>query len=346
MTRIERFRPEDRPTLEGIYRDVFGDRAAESLRERWEWMHDRNPARRDGAPLVMVARDEATPVGMVGMLPIRLAVNGTEIDAAWGVDALVASSHRGRSLGRALVSAMEQCSGASLAVGLTDDSFRLMKLLRWPYVGTLPRFAKSLSRRIRAEWKASPESARERGGAAARWRRLAAVLRPRGAVHAVERFDASFTRLWERVSPTFALAGRRDAAYLQWRYGQAPHARYSTIALSHGGETAAWAVYRHAQDGRWRATVLVDFLADPDEPQALATLIDAVEREARRAGSDVVRAFATHATYRACLLGAGFDVRDGSPRLIAKVTALPVPPEFYASTDRWHVTRGDSDADR
>src|SRR5439155_24247648 len=61
----------------------------------------------------------------------------------------------------------------------------------------------------------------------------------------IRRFDSSFTALWERLAPKFDLAVRRDAAYLNWRYIEPPHVRYSVVALKRQGEVHGYAVYRH-----------------------------------------------------------------------------------------------------
>ena len=61
----------------------------------------------------------------------------------------------------------------------------------------------------------------------------------------VRHFDESFTRLWERIRGQFSFAVRRDAAYLNWKYIQAPHVRYSVAVLERDGEAAGYVVYRH-----------------------------------------------------------------------------------------------------
>ena len=48
--------------------------------------------------------------------------------------------------------------------------------------------------------------------------KIVARTRPLGAeVRLIERFDDSFTQLWEELAPN-SLAVRRDAAYLNWKY--------------------------------------------------------------------------------------------------------------------------------
>jgi len=349
---IERLRPDDRPALDALYRRVHGtaenfEARWKSFRERWDWQYGRNPNLPDGLPLVWVVRDGETIAGQFATIPVRLVVNGTEIDAAWGTDAMVAPEHRGKGWGEALYRHWDRSVGAAIGLSYTDASYGLFKKMGWPYQGAVAQFTKPISKRKRATWKAP---ARSRAAAAAlRWHRLVTALRPVGGeIERVSRFDERFTRLWERVAPKFTLAARRDAAYLNWRYLDAPSATYSAIALRRGGggDVAGFAVYRHVEEKEQRTTVLVDFLADPDDRGAMVALLRGVERAARAARSDVVRAFATHAGFQETLRRSGFDDRQGTRRLVVKVNAVPVTPAFYAATGGWHVTRGDSDGDR
>jgi hypothetical protein len=93
-------------------------------------------------------------------------------------------------------------------------------------------------------------------------------------------------------------------------------------------------------------TALVDFLADPDDRDAIDALLGAVERDARTAGSDKIRAFVMHEAYRNAMRARGYFRVRSTIELVAKVNAVPVGPDFYARTGTWHVTFGDSDQDR
>ena len=150
----------------------------------------------------------------------------------------------------------------------------------------------------------------------------------------IQRFDDSFTTLWETLAPKFALAVRRDAAYLNWKYVSAPHVRYCIAALRRDDRNIGYAVYRHLHEPRGRVTLLVDFLADPDDETALQTLLHWVDREARQADSDKIRTFAMHAGVQAGaaalrLLPGEVDDgvrREGQRRRRAE-------PAFYENTD-------------
>ena len=53
-------------------------------------------------------------------------------------------------------------------------------------------------------------------------------------IEVVRRFDARVDRLWERIAIRFALAVRRDAKYLNWKYAEPPHVRYALALLRRG----------------------------------------------------------------------------------------------------------------
>ena len=50
MAEVDRFRPEDRRSVEALYRRVFGNDAADASRLRWDWQYRRNPNNPDGHP--------------------------------------------------------------------------------------------------------------------------------------------------------------------------------------------------------------------------------------------------------------------------------------------------------
>jgi len=335
LIEIDRYRAEDKPALASMYRQVLGESRADALLQRWEWQYERNPSLPDGAPLIWVARENGAIVGQYATMPVRLWVNGTEIDAAWGTDVMVAPEGQRKGLGHRLFETWDRNVGAAIGLGLTDASTGLFRKLGWPELGQVPRFVKPLHD--------------ERG-------RLAAVLgRMRGALGAtrdrgigemepVTRFGDEISRLWERSARHFAFAVRRDARYLDWKFAEAP-TQYSIAVLRGDGEARGYVVYRHVAEADKRATILVDFLADPADDEALPTMLRWLEREARGARSEVIRAFTTFEGYHGAFRDAGWVSGALAFRFVAKINAVQVPPEFYSS-ERWHVTAGDSDVDR
>jgi GNAT superfamily N-acetyltransferase len=347
MADIVRFRPEDRRAIDALYRRVFGHDAANESNLRWHWQYVQNPNTPAEGPQIWLAREGPTLVGQCATVPVRLTLKGLEIRGSWGMDAMVAPERQREGIGNVLFRAWDQNVGASLGLGLSDSSHRLLQNMKWPAVRPVPCLIKPLTRRAvrRPEWPMPLN----RLVSALTYPYILFVSRSkplRAQIEPIRHFDQRFTELWARVAPSFGLAVVRDAAYLNWRYIDPPHVRYSVVALKREETIAGYAVYRHRQEARGRVTILVDFLADPADEAGLETLVRWVDREARAADSDRIRTFATHAGYRRVLRRSGyFKVKSGL-EFTAKVNAVPVPPGFYQETDDWHFTLGDSDQDR
>jgi hypothetical protein len=347
VAEIDRYRPDDRRAVEALYRRVFGHDAADSSRLRWEWQYRKNPNNPRQEPEIWIAREGPAIVGQYATMPVRLSVAGREVQGSWGMDVMVAPERQRQGLGEVLFRMWDRNVGASLGLGLSESSYRLFQKLRWPDVGPVPMFVKPLTRRAfrRGDWPVALN-------------KVVSVLtypivmivartRPLGAeVRLIDRFDDSFTRLWEELAPNFDLAVRRDAAYLNWKYVSAPHVRYSIAALRRDDRNVGYAVYRHLHEPRGRVTLLVDFLTDPADEAGLETLLRWIDREARQADSDKVRAFTMHAGFRRVLKRSGYFQTKSTMQFVIKINGIDVPPAFYQETANWHITLGDSDQDR
>jgi hypothetical protein len=344
---ITKYRPDDKRAVEALYRRVFGTDAADASRLRWDWQYRRNPNNPGHEPEIWIAREGTTIVGQYATMPVRVSLKGEEVGGSWGMDVMVAPERQRQGLGEVLFRTWDRNVGASLGLGLSESSYRLFQKLRWPDVGPVPCLVKPMTRRAvrRPNWPVPLN--RLVSALTLPIVKIVARTRPLHAeVRMIQRFDESFTELWETLAPKFDLAVRRDAAYLNWKFAAAPHVRYSIAALRRDNRNIGYAVYRHLYEPRGRVTLLVDFLADPDDEAGLTTLVRWIDREARLADSDKIRTFAMHAGFRRALRRTGYFQVKSTMEFVVKVNGLPVSPSFYESTDRWHITLGDSDQDR
>ena len=347
MADIDRYRAEDRRVVDALYRRVFGHDAAEASRLRWDWQYLRNPNNPRGEPEIWIAREGPAIVGQYATMPVQVTVTGQQVRGSWGMDVMVAPERQRQGLGEILFRTWDRNVGASLGLGLSESSYRLFNKLRWPDVGPLPCLVKPLTRRAFRipTWPVSVN--RIVSAVTLPIVKIVARTRPLGAeVRLIQRFDDSFTQLWDSLANKFDFAVRRDAAYLNWKFVSAPHVRYVIAALRRDDRNVGYAVYRHFGEPRGRVTSLVDFLVDPDDQDGLRTLLGWVDREAQQADSDKIRTFAMHAGFRRVLRRSGYFQVKSSIQFVVKVNGINVSPAFYESTDRWHVTLGDSDQDR
>lgn len=347
MAEIDRFGREDRRAVDALYRRVFGVDDAESHHLRWDWEFVRNPNTPPDGPMIWVAREGTSLIGHCAAIPVRLSVAGQELVAGWGTELMVAPERQRHGLGEQLLRTWDRHVGAALGLAPSEASLQLFRKMRWPQIGTVPCLVKPLTRRaVRLPRWPVPVN---RLISAVTWPFVQVIARTRplrAQTRVVRRFDAAATDLWKRVSPKLDLSVVRDASYLNWRYASAPHVRYSATLLEREGRLDGWAVFRHVQEPLGRVTLLVDLLADPDDEAGVAALLRRVDREARAADSDKIRAFMLHAGFRRVLKRSGYFQVKSWLRMVAKLNAVAVPDAFYRHTDRWHVTLGDSDVDR
>jgi hypothetical protein len=346
MAEIDRFRPDDRRGVEQLFRRTFGTQASDAVRLRWDWAR-RNPANPSGEPSYLIVREGPTVIAACPLVPVRVSIRGLEADGAWSADPLVTVERQRRGLGEALLRAWDRQSGIALGAALSEGTrFLLLDKLRWSEPVTLSCVVKPLSRRAlrRPTWPTAVN--RLVSALTLPFVLVVARARPlREQVEVVRRFTRDIDRLWERVAPRLDLAVRRDSAYLNWKFIESPHVRYSVAILRRDDEPHGYAVYRHRREPQGRVTQIVDFLVDPADERGLKTLLRWIDREARAEDSDKIRCYVQHAKFRRVLRRSGYFVVKSDVLLNARVNAVQVPPDFYENTDGWHFTWGDGDLD-
>lgn len=344
MADIERYTPDDRRGIEQLYRRTFGSESADRLRLRWDWTR-KDPASGIEPPF-WVVREGPTLIAACRLMPVKVVVSGTEIAGTWSEDPLVAPERQRQGLGGALLRAWDRGTGVALAAGLSAATRQRLDEMRWPKSMALPCLVKPISRRAlrRPTWPVALN--RLVSAIALPVVRVVSRARPlKEEVEVVRRFDASADRLWERLAGRFTLAVRRDSRYLNWKFVEPPHVRYTAVLLRRGDEVDGYAVYRHMREPQGRVTQIVDLLADPSDERGLMTLIRWIDREARAADSDKIRCYATHASVRRVLRRSGYFVVKSGIDLTVKVNAVPVAKTFYDSSDGWHFMLGDGEMD-
>jgi len=344
MADIERYTPDDRRGTEQLYRRTFGIESADRVRLRWDWER-RNPA--GGVePQYWVVREGPTLIAAIALTPVRVAIAGVEAAGTWSADPLVVAERQRQGLGSALLRAWDRGTGVALGAGLSSATRGRLDELRWPHAQPLPCLVKPLSRRAFRipTWPVAIN--RLVSALTLPVVRVVSRAQPlKEEVEVVRRFDPSVDRLWDRLADRFAISVRRDARYLNWKFIEPPHVRYTAAVLRRGDDVQGYVVYRHLREPQGRVTQIVDLLADPADERGLKTLARWVDREARMADSDKIRCYATHSAIRRVLRRSGYFVVKSDIDITVKVNAVNVAPGFYGSADDWHFTLGDGDLD-
>src|SRR4051794_5132846 len=159
-------------------------------------------------------------------------------------------------------------------------------------------------------------------------------------VSSVGAFDDAVTDLWQRRATQLRFAVRRDARFLNWRYGDVPGKDYIRLELrGHAGQLRAYCVLSRLS-GR-DVCVIADLLADRLDVEAVSSVLNAALLLARERGASKVFAVATEDEVIRTLRACGFM----KSRYQCRLTCVPMDRMATALKDsaNWYVTMGDSD---
>jgi hypothetical protein len=168
--------------------------------------------------------------------------------------------------------------------------------------------------------------------------------RPRGGhFHIVDRFDERFDGLWRRSAGLFPIAGERTAAFLNWRFAQAPASTHGIACLSHNDDLLqAYLVYS-VHD----TLVYINDLLFA-EPEHFEVLLTEFLRFVRRwPVSGVVVLYLGSEAVVTTLRRLGFWKRpQGGPLLLYQSGLCTGRGRSrWLDSGSWHWTRADTDTD-
>jgi len=243
----------------------------------FDWQFLGNPARADRSPFV-VAQDQGDVVGAVGLMPVRARIAGRSQTVNWALDVVVAESHRGQGLGKQLIQRAATSGQCALVFGISDMSDPIFAQQGW----RLDTSVQTMFLHV-----AEPGLRGLAKNLASRTQVWLGALRPQACMKLrVERATqppaaAELDALWLRVGHQYPNAVVRDAAYLHWRYRDAPVLPYRWLQTKQGdAQLDAVLITRHSPD----ESVLVDYLGPLDRPGLLRNLLQGAVRATAGAG--------------------------------------------------------------
>ncbi len=328
------------------------------------WQFHRAPGSH-GEWHIKLAIDDGDIVGCLGYVPLDISLAGRRVRAAWVINWMVDATRRQLGLGPLLMREVMQQFDVTLNIGPNRVARELLTRMGWWSAGDLPRHVAILDRDAAAAlaedrlaaWPASASATAHDGASTAR-------------ISRVERFDASVTSLWERLTRggTGGLTGTaRTAEFLNWRYADHPRFPYRLFVCHRGTELVGVAVYRvETVQGMpsVRVARLVEYLeATEDAEGQCSALLAFVMDEAQLAGVAVMDFFGGDRQLADRLRHHGF-VADRAATSAVPIVFQPIDrfrtgitfmaharqasaleaPQWDALN--WYVTKGDGDQDR
>lgn len=101
-------------------------------------------------------------------------------------------------------------------------------------------------------------------------------------VRRIESFGPEFDQLWNTISPKRCVAIAKTASYLNWRYAHHPGNWYDMLAAHRSGQLSGLVIFRKVPFRK--QAFLLELLAENDDPEVMAQLLDASLKQMRAEG--------------------------------------------------------------
>ncbi len=350
---IKRYKPDDRPALLSFRRTMYGPESGRSQDEYVRWLYEdaSYTAARD-IPLWVYSKNGQIE-GQQGGIRVRLKVGAAYYDGLWTIDLMVSPPLRLRGVGAVLSNVAYEDSALSLGVEISDAARKTFLRAGWIDLETVPLYVRPLDAAafFGQRWNSSKgrivghgaDLALATAGAVSRTGAMLAGVR----MEEVSLFDERVDHVWEHASLSYPVIGRRDSAYLNWRFARYPEAGlYRLFLFSRGKTVIGYAVLRDGKHHELSAGYVVDYLCPPIWTYALfAHCIAFFQRRGMKAVSCVHLNPSPLA--RAALSALGFVRRDSGWPLMLRPSGLDEETlAVLGRPENWFLTGGDSDLDR
>ena len=346
---VVRYKKSDRDAAFALLRAAFSRAASERLIRQWDWKYDANPFNRDGEPYVLLLKDGARTIAMLGAFPVRVVIAGNERWVAQTGDWVVHRDYRGRGLSRRLLShclvdiplrfAWANALSHEAAHSPTARSVPVAPLVKPLDVGRI--VSRLTGNRRLGLWS---------GAAANRVRRLTRTTRPEPPLPGVNvarttTFGPSSDVLWQQCRTDYPVMVVRDQRYLNWRFVERPDASYTVFVATRGSDLLGYLVLRVAEHMEMRWGHLVDFLVQDRSAALLALLVDAGIEHLRGQEVAAISCRATMSPYREVIRSRGFYPFPWGPQAYFYMRVELPDPALQAFRDerQWFITMGDGD---
>jgi len=347
LQNISRCEEKDYADIFSFYREVWPDNPLHLDKKIWDWKFLQNPNNPDQAPPLWIYRREGRIRGQIASIPFRLKIKNQYIPASWGIDLMLSEGCRMKGIGPLLVGKICENTDMFLALGVTEDAYRMFKRMKFIEMKKLSRYVYVLNYRpyLKRNIKQIPSNLVSPFvnfiKSAVSMEKSTTGIRDI-TMERIGALDERISRFWEGVSADYDFAARRDAEYLTWRYLKNPYRKYEVFELKRNKEELAYCITRTGCERNIRVGYIVDFLAKKSDVDAMLLRIIKYFKEMK---VDSIVCDVINGDIEDTLRKLGFSERDSARDFMLKINRPGVDVSLITESNNWFITRGDSDMD-
>ncbi|MBI4965607.1 MAG: GNAT family N-acetyltransferase [Desulfomonile tiedjei] len=317
MTQIEyrSYMPGDEHAILALFRESFGSRTM--TMDYWKWRFRENPV---GQILIELAWDGDKLAAHYGVSPVLMSIQGKDALCGLSVTTMTHPHYRGRGLFPVLADRLYRRmaeTGYLMVWGFPNKNSHegFVSRLGWRDICEIPMLRLDLGK-----MKHRPERTAKIGECTV--------------------FDDGFNQLWASVSARHAIAVKRDATYLRWRFQSNPENKYQLICYKDDDQLLGYAVWKLYQGTDLE---IIDLVAVEQETVGTALVAAAVETGLGLGAESVKMWLPRHNPLRANLERTGF--REGPPMTFFGARSFDSVPygTNWSAESAWFYSMSDSD---
>ena len=325
--RIFEHEREDRNRLFDLYAATYGDAAP--YKERWEWEIQQNPASRDLK--MFIAEHKGKIVGATTRFPFKMKVRDKTVDGAFSGNSMIHPAFRRRGIMERLYNEAAEVIPLLYSKGTMPGMYKLLMKIGYQPVSPNTYMASILSPFRWFLWKTTKY-------------RPKPDIKGIGSGHkngfcVIMRFDDSYDAFWEKAASSFPHIPIKDSSYMNWRYVEIPHRKYTVLCRKKGGRIISVVVIR----GNGTTAKIVDILWHREDPSEPAQTIAYVKRHCMRCGFLKLLCWATHEDLRSALKRNFF--LDSGETLGFSVYSKKEAIDYFTNSLGFHFVEADGDSE-
>lgn len=351
---IRSYKETDLDALYKLTKAVWGEDVPEKEQwiRGWQWVHLNNPA---GTSVIWIAEHDGRLVGQYPLILESMKIGGQIVKGSQNIDIMTHPEYRRQGMAAVLEkTALDELSkkGIHLVIGFPNQpAYPLHMKSGWLDVCAFQVMVKPLNLRKFLERYFTRRKPLLKVLTLVGNLIIKAFFRTRKppAIHElsieeISYFDDRFDDFWNRIPSDYPLIVVRDKRYLNWRYVDAPNARYTIYAAEEKGQICGYIVLGCTYDNGLALGHIYDIIAPLDREDIIRSLMSkAIEHFRDKEVDAIFSKMVANKVYHKSLSKSGFipHFRFKS-RFIAYSASKDVSVTFIKDSKNWFIQLGDS----
>ncbi len=277
---IRRYENKDLSIVEEFYARSYQGDLGKKL-AAFQWITEYNPSREGDDNYILVFQN-GKMVGYWGIMPMRFYLRQQPFTALFSQETLIDPSFRKQGLATTLLKEVNRSNSFLISLWHNEHILNIKKREGWVNVGHFRPLKKiyKVDNLLRLKLKQRTNHRILENillVLARRYYRTENEIKSRGEQYhteAVARFDSEYDGFFLSVAKRLKLISDRRSHILNWKYIDIPHRKFHAFCARKNGIMVGYIVLTiEKQEFNINKGIVVDLLIDPDERQALVSLL-------------------------------------------------------------------------